>query len=91
MLSMGFIEDIEEILSTIPAEHQTRSFRPPFRQDRRRCKKFHELPKSISIKSEHLTVDAVDHRYYLVNKRDEKLAVLTGFLRWKISPARLSL
>jgi ATP-dependent RNA helicase DeaD len=34
-------------------------------------------PKSISIKSEHLTVDATDHSYYLVNKRDEKLAVLT--------------
>jgi ATP-dependent RNA helicase DeaD len=34
-------------------------------------------PTSVSIKSEHLTVDAIDHRYYLVNKRDEKLAALT--------------
>jgi ATP-dependent RNA helicase DeaD len=78
MLSMGFIEDIEEILSTIPAEHQTALFSatiPP--RINSVAKKFMNSPKSISIKSEHLTVDAVDHRYYLVNKRDEKLAVLT--------------
>jgi len=78
MLSMGFIEDIEEILSTIPAEHQTALFSatiPP--RIGGVAKKFMNSPKSISIKSEHLTVDAIDHRYCLVNKRDEKLAVLT--------------
>jgi len=78
MLSMGFIEDIEEILSTIPAEHQTALFSAtiPTRIGGV-AKKFMNSPKSISIKSEHLTVDAIDHRYCLVNKRDEKLAVLT--------------
>jgi len=33
-------------------------------------------PQSVIIKSKHLTVDAIDHRYCLVNK-GEKLAVLT--------------
>jgi len=33
-------------------------------------------PQSIIIKSKHLTVDATDHRFYLVNK-DEKAGVLT--------------
>jgi ATP-dependent RNA helicase DeaD len=78
MLSMGFVEDIEEILSTIPAEHQTALFSatiPP--RIGIVAKKYMNSPKSVSIKSKHLTVDAVDHRYYLVNKREEKLAALT--------------
>ncbi|MFC1920961.1 DEAD/DEAH box helicase [Chloroflexota bacterium] len=77
MLSMGFIDDIEEILSTVPSEHQTALFSatlPP--EIRSISKKYMRSPKSVSIKSEHLTVDATEHRYYLVNKGD-KLAVLT--------------
>jgi ATP-dependent RNA helicase DeaD len=78
MLSMGFIEDIEEILSTIPKERQTALFSatiPP--RIGIVAKKYMHSPKSVSIKSKHLTVDAIDHRYYLVNKKEEKLAVLT--------------
>ncbi|MFA5309484.1 MAG: DEAD/DEAH box helicase [Dehalococcoidales bacterium] len=77
MLSMGFIKDIEEILSTIPSERRTALFSatvPP--EITRISKKYMHSPQSIIIKSEHLTVDAVDHRYCLVNK-EEKLAVLT--------------
>lgn len=77
MLSMGFIEDIEEILSTVPPEHQTALFSatlPP--EIRSISKKYMHSPQSVTIKSKHLTVDAIDHRYYLVN-RGEKLAVLT--------------
>ena len=77
MLSMGFIEDIEEILSGVPSEHQTALFSatlPP--EIRSISKKYMRSPKSVTIKSKHLTVDAVEHRYCLVN-RGEKLAVLT--------------
>ena len=77
MLSMGFIEDIEEILSTLPTEHQTALFSatiPPTLA--RIANKYMHSPKSITIKSKHLTVDAIEHQYYLVNKED-KLAVLT--------------
>ncbi|MFC2071410.1 DEAD/DEAH box helicase [Chloroflexota bacterium] len=77
MLSMGFIKDIESILSTIPSERQTALFSatiPP--EIRSMSNKYMHSPQSISIKSKHLTVDATEHRYYLVNK-GEKLAVLT--------------
>jgi ATP-dependent RNA helicase DeaD len=78
MLSMGFIEDIEEILSKIPAERQTALFSatlPP--KISSIAKKYMHSPKSIVIESKHLTVDAIDHRYCLVNKEAEKLAALT--------------
>jgi ATP-dependent RNA helicase DeaD len=77
MLSMGFIKDIESILSTIPSERQTALFSatiPP--EISSMSKKYMRSPQSISIKSKHLTVDSTEHRYYLVNK-GEKLAVLT--------------
>jgi len=77
MLSMGFIEDIEKIISTLPSERQTALFSAtiPSRIGII-SKKYMNSPKSINIISKHLTVDAIDHRYYMVNK-DEKLAVLT--------------
>jgi ATP-dependent RNA helicase DeaD len=77
MLSMGFIEDIEAILSTIPSERQTALFSatiPP--EIGRMANKYMHFPQSIVIQSKHLTVDTVDHRYCLVNEK-EKLAVLT--------------
>jgi ATP-dependent RNA helicase DeaD len=77
MLSMGFIEDIEEILSKTPSERQTALFSatiPP--EIGSIAKKYMHSPQSVIIKSKHLTVDAIENRYCLVNK-DEKLAVLT--------------
>jgi ATP-dependent RNA helicase DeaD len=77
MLSMGFIEDIEEILSTSPSERQTALFSatiPPNISGI--ADKYMNSPKSVTIKSKHLTVDAIDHRYCLVNEID-KLSVLT--------------
>jgi len=77
MLSMGFIEDIKEILSKTPAEHQTALFSatiPP--EIGGMANKYMHSPQSIIIESKHLTVDTTEHRYCLVNK-EEKLAVLT--------------
>ncbi len=77
MLSMGFIEDMEEILSKIPSERQTALFSatiPP--EIAAVADKYMHSPQSVTIKSKHLTVDAIKHQYCLVNK-DEKLAVLT--------------
>ena len=77
MLSMGFIDDIEEILSKIPSERQTALFSATIPLEIRSLSdKYMRSPQSVTIKSKHLTVDTVDHRYYLVNKED-KLAVLT--------------
>lgn len=90
MLSMGFIEDIEEILSKIPSERQTALFSatiPP--KISSIAKKYMHSPQSIVIESKHLTVDAVDHRYCLVNKESEKLAVLTRIFEVEIITSAL--
>ncbi|MFC1910860.1 DEAD/DEAH box helicase [Chloroflexota bacterium] len=77
MLSMGFIEDIEKILCTIPSERQTALFSATIPTEIGGiAKKYMHSPQSIIIKSKHLTVDTIDHRYCLVNQ-EEKLAVLT--------------
>ncbi|MDY6843684.1 MAG: DEAD/DEAH box helicase [Thermodesulfobacteriota bacterium] len=77
MLSMGFIDNIKEILSKTPSERQTALFSATIPQEiRSLVDKYMRFPQSITIKSKHLTVDTVDHRYCLVNKED-KLAVLT--------------
>ncbi len=77
MLSMGFIDDIKEILSKMPAERQTALFSATISPEISGiAKKYMRTPQSVVIKSQHLTVDAIDHRYCLVNNRD-KLAVLT--------------
>ncbi len=78
MLSMGFIEDIEEILSRTPAERQTALFSATIPTEvHHLAGKYMHSPQSITIKSKHLTVDSVDHRYCLVNSKEDKLAALT--------------
>ncbi|MFO8011218.1 MAG: DEAD/DEAH box helicase, partial [Dehalococcoidia bacterium] len=77
MLSMGFIEDIKEILSKTPSERQTALFSATIMAEiRNLANKYMKSPHSVTIESKHLTVDAVDHRCCLVN-REDKLAVLT--------------
>jgi len=77
MLSMGFVEDIEAILGKTPAKRQTALFSATISSGISTiAKKYMRSPKSVAIKSKHLTVDAIEHRYCLVNQAD-KLAVLT--------------
>jgi len=102
MLSMGFIEDIENILGETPAKRQTTLFSATM------PKRIHRLadnymiePQSIAIDRKHLTVQAIEQRYYLVNEKD-KLAALTRlfeaeevgatliFTRTRVSSGRLA-
>ncbi len=77
MLSMGFIDDIKEILKLTPSERQNALFSATISTEiRSLADKYMHSPQSVTIKSKQLTVDTVDHRYCLVNKED-KLAVLT--------------
>jgi len=77
MLSMGFIEDIETILSHTPDSRQTALFSAtlPFAIRKLADQYMHE-PESITIKRKQMTVASTDQRYYLVNEAD-KLAALT--------------
>jgi len=102
MLSMGFIEDIENILRVTPAERQTTLFSATMPKPiRRLADKYMHTPQSITIKHQQLTVATTEQRYYLVNEED-KLAVLTRlfeseevgatlvFTRTRVSSGRLA-
>ncbi len=77
MLSMGFIEDIESILSETPVRRQTALFSATMPQPiRRLADKYMNDPQSITIKRKEQTVSSIEQRYYLVNGYD-KAAALT--------------
>ncbi len=77
MLSMGFIEDIEAILSETPETRQTALFSatvpPPIR---RLANRYMQDPQPIIIQNKQMTVAAVEQRFYMVNEED-KLGALT--------------
>ncbi len=77
MLSMGFIEDIESILSNTPTDHQTALFSATLPAPiRRLAEKYMRDPQQVNIQREQVTVDAIEQRYYLVSTH-EKAAALT--------------
>jgi len=77
MLSMGFIEDIEAILSNTPPDRQTALFSATLPAEiRRLAEKYMRDPQQVAVQHEQVTVDAIEQRYYLVNSH-EKAAALT--------------
>ncbi len=77
MLSMGFVEDVENILSETPKVRQTTFFSATLPKSiRRLADSYMNEPETIMIQRKHLTVDTVEQRYYLVNGKD-KLAAVT--------------
>jgi len=80
MLNMGFIEDIETILSEVPGKHQTMLFSatmPKPIQDLAR--RFMNNPEFISIKPKEVTVPNTEQHYYEVQER-QKFDVLCRLL-----------
>ncbi len=77
MLSMGFIEDIETILASTPAERQTALFSATLPAEiRRLAERYMRSPQPVTIQREQVTLDAIEQRCYLVNA-GEKVAALT--------------
>ncbi len=77
MLSMGFIEDIEAILSETPEERQTSLFSATIpNRIQQTAARYMRNPETVRTKFKELTVTAIEQRYYLVNSED-KLAALT--------------
>jgi ATP-dependent RNA helicase DeaD len=77
MLSMGFIEDIQTILSNTPTDRQTALFSATVPAEiRRLAEKYMREPQQVNIQREQVTVDAIEQRYYLVSTH-EKAAALT--------------
>jgi ATP-dependent RNA helicase DeaD len=80
MLNMGFIEDVEKILSETPAERQTALFSatlPP--RIRSLANRFMRDPQSVTIKRETLTLESTEQRYYLVHEADKTNALTRLF------------
>ncbi len=77
MLKMGFIEDVESILSETPETRQTALFSATVPGPiRRLADKYMRDPQSVTIQREQVTAEMIEQRCYLVNERD-KLAALT--------------
>jgi ATP-dependent RNA helicase DeaD len=77
MLSMGFIEDIEALLTEVPEQRQTAMFSATVPAPvRHLADRYMHNPQSVTMRTEHLAVEAIEQRYYLVNEAD-KLAALT--------------
>ncbi|TLS37626.1 DEAD/DEAH box helicase [Pseudalkalibacillus caeni] len=69
MLNMGFIEDIEEILSQVPDERQTLLFSatmPPKIQSL--AERFMRNPEVVKTKTKEVTVPTVEQHYYEIQE-----------------------
>ncbi|BCA86559.1 DEAD-box ATP-dependent RNA helicase CshA [Enterococcus saigonensis] len=80
MLNMGFLEDIEKIISQVPEERQTLLFSatmPPAIKSI--GVKFMKNPEHVQIKAKEMTADLID-QYYVRAKDFEKFDVMTRLL-----------
>ncbi|QJC34189.1 DEAD/DEAH box helicase [Enterobacteriaceae endosymbiont of Donacia cinerea] len=79
MLRMGFIEDVEKILSTIPKKYQTSLFSATMpKRIKNITKKFMIHPYEIFIKTDVKTVPDINQNYWLVHGK--KINALMKFL-----------
>ncbi len=77
MLSMGFIDDIEAILTHTPETRQTALFSATMPAAiRNLADHYLHAPQLITIQHKKHTVESIEQRYYLVNPQD-KTAALT--------------
>ncbi len=80
MLNMGFIEDIEAILSEMPSERQTLLFSATMpRQIRRLAERFMSEPQVVQIKAKEMTVSNIEQQYIEVQEK-KKFDVLCRLL-----------
>ncbi|MDR4944995.1 DEAD/DEAH box helicase [Neobacillus cucumis] len=80
MLNMGFIEDIESILASTPAERQTLLFSATMPGPiQRMAEKFMKEPQIVRVKAKEMTVPLIE-QYYLEVQERNKFDVLTRLL-----------
>jgi ATP-dependent RNA helicase DeaD len=80
MLSMGFVEDVENILQETPASRQTTLFSATLpKRIRQLADKYMSEPETIMVQRKALTVDTVDQRYYVVKEKDKMAALIRLF------------
>lgn len=80
MLNMGFIDDIEAILSKVPTERQTLLFSATMPAPiQRMAEKFMKDPTIVRVKAKEMTVPQIE-QYYLEIQEKSKFDVLTRLL-----------
>ncbi|OHR73441.1 DEAD/DEAH box helicase [Bacillus sp. HMSC76G11] len=80
MLNMGFIEDIENILSNVPSEHQTLLFSATMPDPIRRiAEKFMTNPELVKVKAKEMTVSNIQ-QFFIEVQEKKKFDVLTRLL-----------
>lgn len=76
MLKMGFIEDVEAILSSVPRRRQTALFSATLSDEVRRLSdKYMNDPVSVTIARQQVTVPQIEQRYYMVNQESKVVAL----------------
>ena len=73
MLSMGFKEELEDIIAHAPGERQTLLFSATMPDHT--VKHFVRDPMQISVGTKNAGADTIQHHYYVVNARDRYLAL----------------
>ncbi|MCA1032955.1 DEAD/DEAH box helicase [Bacillus timonensis] len=80
MLNMGFIEDIETILSGVPEDHQTLLFSATMPGPIQRiAERFMTEPQIVKVKSKEVTVPNIS-QFYVETQEKKKFDVLTRLL-----------
>jgi ATP-dependent RNA helicase DeaD len=80
MLDLGFLEDVEKILSLAPGSRQTALFSATMPTEIRRLAERHLYdPVTVQVKAATLTIDTVE-QFYVETKPQEKLAALVRVL-----------
>ncbi|OLS38717.1 DEAD/DEAH box helicase [Alkalihalophilus pseudofirmus] len=80
MLNMGFIEDIETILSEVPNERQTLLFSATMpKRIEKLAQTFMSEPKLIAVKSKEVTMENIEQQYVEVHER-QKFDTLCRFI-----------
>ena len=99
---MGFIDDVQTILSRTPEARQTALFSATLSTDiRRLAKKYMHDPETVAIEHKTLTVPQIEQRYYLIDDGSKLAAVarllevedITSallFVRTKLGAAQLA-
>ncbi|MCB5280226.1 MAG: DEAD/DEAH box helicase, partial [Candidatus Cloacimonetes bacterium] len=76
MLDMGFIEDIEYILGSMPKERQTMLFSATMPEDiKRLASDYMNKPKEISVSQDEVVLDLTKQYYISVGRRNKSWAL----------------
>ncbi len=71
MLNMGFRDELDQILSSLPRERQTLLFSATMPKEVARiAREYMQDPSEITVGDKNVGTDTIEHYYYLVQQRD---------------------